>query len=396
MILEILLITIQIILLSYFAYVALYTFTFGAGSLFYKKPPVKGSPHHRKFAVLIPAYKEDGVIVEVAQQALNQTYPSKFYDVVVIADSLQPSTLSRLRELPIKTVEVKFEKSTKVKAMNEAMKRIGDNYDYGVVLDADNVMDPRFLEIMNDLHAQGYSAVQGRRAAKNENNTLSYLDGLSEEINNSIFGKGSNALGLSAALKGSGMSFKYDVFKSILSQMSSVGGFDRELELRLVNMGIKVKYASNVIVRDEKVEQSGVFENQRKRWISSQYYYLRRYFFSGLLGLIKGRMAYFNSTVLRNIQLPRLINLGLINVLTFLLFFMQEYITYPYELWVTIWGLTMLGVALAIPRTYYDSRLLASIFALPRIFWKMFLLLFQLKGSNSKFIHTPHSSSTQK
>ena len=393
---DLFLLIVEIVLLSYFAYAAIYSLTLSVGGLFYRKPKLKPTSLQSKFAVLIPAYKEDGVIYHVAQEALNQTYPHDRYDVVIIADSLQPETIARLKTLPVNTLEVSFEKSTKVKAMNEAMRSIGDEYDYAVILDADNIMKPDFLETMNNLHAQGFKAIQGRRAAKNEDNSLSYLDGLSEEINNHVYGRGGTALGLSAALKGSGMSFKYDILKSMLAQMASIGGFDRELELRLVDIGIKVKYASNAVVFDEKVEKSNVFENQRKRWISSQYFYLKQYFGAGMINLFKGRFNYFNSTVLRNVQLPRLINLGLITAFTFALFFVQQYLQLPYTLWLAIWIATVLSIAFAIPRSYYGPRLLKSVFRLPLIFWKMFLLLFKLKGANKKFIHTPHSTPTQK
>ena len=58
--------------------------------------------------------------------------------------------------------------------------------------------------------------------------------------------------------------------------MDSVGGFDRELELLLLREGIKVYYYEEAIVLDEKVSKSSTFQNQRKRWIYSQYFYLRK------------------------------------------------------------------------------------------------------------------------
>src|SRR5688500_9302839 len=109
---------IEFILLSYFGYVSVYSFILSIGGVFYKiiKPPE--AKKLRKVAVLIPAYKEDQVITEVAAQALEQNYPSDYFDVIVIADSLKSSTLQKLKALPIKVVEVSFEKSTKVKALN--------------------------------------------------------------------------------------------------------------------------------------------------------------------------------------------------------------------------------------------------------------------------------------
>lgn len=365
-----------------------------AGRLYQSFQKKHSSTPSGKFAVLIPAYKEDGIIVDVAEQSLNQTYPQDLYDVYIIADSLQESTLERLRKLPVNTEVVSFEKSTKVKALNTVLGRIEKDYDYAVILDADNVMKKDYLETINSVHKKGYAAVQGRRAAKNQNNSLSYLDGLSEEINNHVFCEGSTALGLSSSLKGSGMSFDYTLFKKLLSQLESIGGFDRELEIRFIQEGVKVKYVRSAVVYDEKVEKPEVFENQRKRWISSQFFYLRKYFIKGCLSLLRFNLAYFNSSILRNIQLPRLIGLGLNAIVVVILFFFRNYIAHNYFLWVSTVSMTILGMIIAIPREYYNRHFLKSLFMLPGIFFKMFLLLFKLKGANKKFIHTPHGPST--
>lgn len=346
------------------------------------------------FAVLIPAYKEDGIIVDVAKQALNQSYPQELYDVYIIADSLQEETLNKLRALPIYTEVVSFEKSTKVKALNTVLGRITKDYDSAVILDADNVMKEDFLSTVNAYRKKGFKAIQGRRAAKNQNNSLSYLDGLSEEINNHVFCEGSSALALSSSLKGSGMSFDYKLVKKLLSQLESIGGFDRELEVRFIGEGVKVKYVRPAVVYDEKVEKSEVFENQRKRWISSQFFYLKKYFLRGCLRLLRLDITYFNSAVLRNIQLPRLIGLGLNAIIVAGLLFFRGSLNHSYFLWISTISMTALGMIIAIPREYYNKHFLKSLFMLPGIFFKMFLLLFKLKGANKKFIHTPHGPSS--
>src|SRR5690606_19450922 len=139
----------EIILLSYFGYVSLYSFIFSTAGLFYRPVKTGNARIFRRFAVLIPAYKEDQVITAVAEQALLQDYPSDRFDVIVIADSLQGTTLQKLRSLPIIVVEVSFEKSTKVKALNRAMATIGDSYDCAMILDADNVMEEQCLRKIN-------------------------------------------------------------------------------------------------------------------------------------------------------------------------------------------------------------------------------------------------------
>src|ERR1035437_212927 len=96
----------QIMVLIILGLSTLYIFLFSFGGLFYKQLPYPESAGNRKIAVFIPGYKEDEVIVEVAKAALKQNYPPESYDVIVIADSFQPETISKLRELPIKVIEV--------------------------------------------------------------------------------------------------------------------------------------------------------------------------------------------------------------------------------------------------------------------------------------------------
>ena len=380
----------ELILFIYFSYVSLYAFALAVAGLFYKsKRPPESLVKHR-IAVLIPAYKEDQVIVDVACEALKQTYPADRFEVVVIADSLAPATLETLRQLPIILVEVSFEKSTKVKALNSAMSVIGDNYDAAIVLDADNIMQQSFLAKMNDLYAIGFKAIQGKRAPKNENTSMALLDGLSETINNFIYRQGTVAMGMSASLNGSGMFFEYGVYKKILAHMDSIGGFDRELELKLLEQGIKVYFAKDAVVYDEKVVSTEIFERQRKRWMSSQFFYLKKYFVSGIAGLFKGSFSFFNSAVLRNIQLPRLVNLGLLLCITGLAIILQRYVAFSPWLWAALLSLHAMAMLIAIPARFYSMKLVRSIMLIPSIFVKMFLLLFRLKGANKTFIHTPH------
>ena len=100
-------------------------------------PPAK---EHKRFAILIPAYREDAVIHECVHSCLEQDYPADCFDTVVISDRMQPETNASLAVLPVRLVEVHFEKSTKSKSLNAAMAAIGNDYDIALVLDADNVI----------------------------------------------------------------------------------------------------------------------------------------------------------------------------------------------------------------------------------------------------------------
>lgn len=387
-------IVIEIILLAYFLYAVSYSLFFSIGGLFYRsKETTNESGNMFRFAVLIPGYKEDQVIVDTVKQNLKVTYPKTHFDIIVIADSFSKSTLSHLEELPIQINEVVFEKSTKVKSLKATIQTLQDCYDYIVILDADNVMDQEYLSKVNaylNSDSTNVKAIQTQRWPKNNNTNLAVLDGISESINNHIYRQGADATGFSVSLSGSGMVFERRLFEKLILQMESIGGFDRELEFRYLEEGIKVQYFREAKVFDQKTDNHGNFQNQRKRWISSQYVYLAKYFKKGSLALLKGDLTYFHSTVWRNIQLPRLINLGLLSTLMVIAVIFQDFIHWNSTLWIILWCANALSIFLGIPRSLYTKDLFLSILMLPKMFLSMFLMMFKLKGANKKFIHTEH------
>lgn len=384
---------IEILFLLYFIPLVAFNFIFGIASVFplSKKTKINAGANV-KIVVLIPGYKEDGVIVSVAKKALEQSYPASFFDVVIIADSFLEKTLVELKKLPIKVVEVAFEKSTKSKALNKAMSILGDNYDVAVLLDADNVMEYDFLQKINNAYGAGFLNIQGRRVAKNTNSKFSFLDGISEAINNNIFRKGHNVLGFSCSFIGSGMALPYVSFKEKMQRIDAVGGFDRALQVEFIGDGEKIFYLNNAVVYDEKIGSSAGFGNQRKRWLSSQFVYLGRNLKKGFIGLLQGKFDLFNASILHNLFLPRVLNLGLLFVyaITYLLF--GNYLEVDVRFVLLLSGLYYLATLVAIPRHYFSWKMVGALLALPQAFFIMFASLFKLKGANKTFIHTQHSS----
>jgi hypothetical protein len=94
---------------------------------------------------------------------------------------------------------------------------------------------------------------------KNTNNSWAILDAISEEINNNIFRKGHRVLGLSSAIIGSGMAFRYNYFKTLMSTVTAVGGFDKD-RAKMLKEGRKIVYLDDAVVYDEKIQKSEVLE----------------------------------------------------------------------------------------------------------------------------------------
>lgn len=365
----------------------LYLLVYSLASLRQKLPVPPPSTKYKRFAILIPAYKEDAVIHECVHSCLEQDYPVDSFDVVVISDSMQPETNASLSLLPIRLVEVHFEKSTKSKALNAAMAAIGNDYDVALILDADNVIPYNYLKDVNNLYAcSSVEIVQTHRVAKNLNSDMALLDAMSEEINNTIFRLGHAKLGMSAALIGSGMAFQYDLFRDTMANIKAVGGFDRELELTLLYQGKHFHYLPETFVFDEKVQNTNDFSRQRRRWLSAQWHYCK-VFVGYSFRAIANRNWDFCDKLFQQLSIPRLLLLGF----TFFLAVIFSFYNFVWSLkWWAIFLLLITALLVAVPQRFCTSRLVAALQALPYTFLLMAANIFKLRGANKKFIHTAH------
>jgi len=253
-----------------FTFWVAYVFVFACASRIKRKHIFPNSNDHLRFVVLFPAYREDNVILESVMQFKKQYYPSDCYQIVVISDEMLDSTNEALTQMEVLVLHPQGMKRSKASALNVAMLRLDDQlFDVVVVMDADNLVFPDFLNQVNNAFSCGAQAVQTHRIAKNTGTTAAILDGVSEEINNSIFRLGHSCLGLPAALIGSGMAFEYNWFKERISQIDSMGE-DKFLEYYLLIDRINTIYLNHVFILDEKIQNSRDFSQQRRRWIASQ------------------------------------------------------------------------------------------------------------------------------
>jgi cellulose synthase/poly-beta-1,6-N-acetylglucosamine synthase-like glycosyltransferase len=389
---------VQSILLGVTGLPVLYLFSFALAGLFYKKPKaISPAGTLRKIAVLIPGYKEDSVIVDVARQALMQDYPRDLYEVVVIADSFHPDTVAELKVLPIRVIEVVFNKSTKVRSLRRAMQKLNNSFELVVILDADNVMERDFLRKINKGFDEGYLVVQGHRKAANMDTSLAVLDAASEEINNHIFRKGHRALGFSSAIIGSGMAVQADYFRKLINAATAVGGFDKEMELNILKQGHKIQYIHDAVVYDEKVRRDDVFTNQRRRWLSAQLFYLRLDLPEGFRKLFSdGNIDYFEK-ILQFMLPPRILLLGGILLMSFV-FIPLNIKTNQYGFlisWSSLMALCLSVFIFSLPSYFYSMRTLRALASLPRGFWLMLVSLMKIKGANQNFIHTAHGTAVK-
>ena len=352
-------------------------------------------PRQFTFLVLYPAYNEDRVIVNSVHTFLGQYYPYKGFHVAVISDHMQPETNEKLAQLPITLLQPVFEKSSKAKAMQYALQQIQGEYDYVVILDADNVVESDFLAKLNEVCNKGYDAIQCHRCAKNSNNDIAVLDGVSEEINNTLFRKAHNRIGLSSALIGSGMCFRYKWFKKNVYKLSTAGE-DRELEALLLRQRIHIHYEPDIHVYDEKVSNKDNFQKQRLRWMTAQIQSL----FSLLpylpQALMEGNIDYIDKTfqqalIPRSMLVVGAFGMALVMTLFSLIFSLTWYIK-----WWLLFLFICLSLYVSTPKQLRSHSVFGKILSLPKLVWKMVMNILKIDRKNTDFIHTTHDSQEEK
>ncbi len=385
--------SIDIILWIFIASSVVYVAFFAIVSLFYEKDDFADNHanslnyRRRRFLILFPAYKEDNVIINSVDKFLYQEYDKDLYQVVVISDHMTEATNNHLRAYPITLLTPQFDKSSKAKAMQHAIDYVDGHFDNVIILDADNVVQPDFLEKLNILCNAGYEAIQCHRCAKNSNNDVAALDGASEEINNTIFRKAHNRLGLSSALIGSGMCFSYILFARNVFMLSTAGE-DREMEALLLTQKVFIKYAAEIHVFDEKVSNKDNFQRQRMRWMTAQIQSLLRQLPDIPSAVMHGNLNFIDKTI-QQALIPRSI---LIVVLTFMTLFMTAVVPTWSTKWWILFIVLIISIIIAIPAQMRSFALFSKILAVPSLVLRMLKNLLHIDHKNTDFLHTTHDS----
>ena len=341
-----------------FAIVAItvaYVLLFSVASLFKHRSEVKKAKVQNRFIVLIPSYKQDSVIRKTVNSVLGQTYPQRMFDVVVVSDHQSELVNMQLAQLPITLLTPNFDQSSKAKSLQYAILNLPKFkiYDAVLVIDAGNIIRPEYIEEVNDAYASsGTKAIQTHRLSANRDTPSSRLDSIFEEINNAVFRRGHQALGLSASLNGSGIVFDFQWFKTNIMRVRSTIGEDKALEAALMRDNIYVDYFEDIHVYDEKTRDMKELNMQRSRWIYTQLHAMvsnLRFLPTALLN----RHYDHVDKIVQWMLIPRTILIGIIAMMSIVLPFI--YLTLAVKWWV-IGAVILFAFALATPDYLVDKN----------------------------------------
>jgi len=224
-------------------------------------------------AILIPAHDEIAVLGTLLESLAALEYPKDHFDVYVVADNCTDTTAELARTTGWVHVYERFDQSKRGKgfALNWLMQKLHEDhsfYDAYIVLDADSVVYPNFLEEMNKGLAQGDQALQA------QNNVLNITDSPSTALRwlaltlmNHVRPLGRNGLGCSSTLTGNGMCLSHALLERYPWQSFSLAE-DYQYYLNLVKHGEKVRYMPDAVVRSEMPSTFAQMRTQDIRWES--------------------------------------------------------------------------------------------------------------------------------
>ena len=125
-----------------------------------------------RYAFFIAAHNEEAVIGNLVRSILAQDYPRDLMDVFVVCDACTDDTHARAEEAgAIVWDRNDLARRGKSWALDYGFDRIlneyGDRYEAFVVLDADNLVSPSYISVMNQAFDAGYLVCTGYRNSKN-------------------------------------------------------------------------------------------------------------------------------------------------------------------------------------------------------------------------------------
>ncbi|MDQ2716579.1 MAG: glycosyltransferase family 2 protein [Chloroflexota bacterium] len=228
-----------------------------------------------RFAILVPAHDEEVTLGALLANLAQLDYPRNLYTVYVVADNCTDSTPDIVRASGIARVYERFDQAKRGKgyALNWLLQKLTEDrllYDAYVVIDADSIVDPAFLQAMAIEMERGTQSMQAHNTVLNVDASPSAaLRWIALSLINHVRPLGRCGLGASAALTGNGMCLSHAILQRYPWQAFSVGE-DYEYYLTLVADGERVQYVPEAVVRSHMPTKFAQMRTQDIRWEATQ------------------------------------------------------------------------------------------------------------------------------
>jgi cellulose synthase/poly-beta-1,6-N-acetylglucosamine synthase-like glycosyltransferase len=232
-----------------------------------------------KLAVIVPARNESVIIRDVLNSLVTQTYPKDKYDIYVVVNDKKDPTIAITKTYENTKVFIVPDQKGKGDALDGALKNIlktnVDQYGAFVIIDADNIATPSFLEELNNGLASGRQIVIGKKLLKNHlstnkkhRNFVSNATGLTFTFVDDMGNAHRSKKNVPLNLCGTGMLITTDVIKELGGWPYRTLIEDFELMIGCTLKGYTSLYYHYAQVYTEQSTSHKIANTRRMRWIA--------------------------------------------------------------------------------------------------------------------------------
>ena len=362
-----------------------------------EKRPTADIEKEYDFACIITAYKNIEITKPLVQSLLQQQYGN--FAVYVIADACEESDFG-IKDERLKVLFPNPALNLKVKSIIHATEHFIRPHEFCVIFDADNLAHPQFLAEINRYANQNFQAIQGQRTAKNLDTIYACADSIGEFYKNYVERLAPARLGSSSVISGSGMAIETKLYQSYLQSPEIQQGKklgkrmlqeDKILQNHLLKADVRIVYAWDAVVYDEKVTTAQAVETQRSRWLFSYFQNM-----PNSLGLIRRGLFNwsFNQLFFGIVTIaPPLF------ILVFsagLLFLLGLFVHLPMAIALFIGlGVFVLNVFWTLYLSNVPKVIWESIWGLPLFIFRQMTALARMRNPDKNFKHSEHNRSIQ-
>ncbi len=256
----------EIVLAAMVGYLLLLT----AAALFApRRTPPRAGPPTSRFAIIVPAHNEARLLPQLLESLRALDYPRELFAVHVVADNCSDDTAELGRAGGAVVHErVDTQHIGKGYALQWLLERLwaqGLAYDGALFLDADSLVSPNLLRVMDARLARGERAIQAYYAVRDPGRVWSIsLRSVALMLLHYLRPQGRMVLGGSAGLKGNGMVFVDDVLRRY--RWPAALTEDLEYHMLLILGGERVTFAPDAVVWAEMPGSLAAAQSQNARW----------------------------------------------------------------------------------------------------------------------------------
>lgn len=340
------------------------------------------------YAIIVTAYEQTDLLPSVVDSILKLNYQN--YLIYIVADKCDISTL-KFTDPKVILLRPETTLSSNIKSHFYAIDRFKRPHDRVTIIDSDNLVDPEYLNMLDELFNQGFQAVQGVRKAKNLNTHYACLDAARDMYYRLIDNKILFEIGSSATLSGSGMAFTTSLYKECLLSSNIEGaGFDKVLQFEILKRNHRIAFAEQAIVYDEKTSRPDQLVKQRARWINTWF----KYFDLGLKMTALGIKEFDWNKFIFGIILMRP-PLFILLILSFLCIVINLLI-FPFMAVVWILSLIIFFAMFFVAFSYFNAEkiIYRSLINAPKFIFYQLAALLKSKKANQLSVATKHFSDT--